>query len=93
MTEHIASIKNRDTTNAFAKHLQLYHPESEKDTGVFTMKSDSTFKKCLERQVAEGVAIANSNADIILNSKSEFHQPALNRVILTREPQTRGRGS
>ena len=39
--------------------------------------SERTFKKCLERQVAEGVAIASSEADIIINSKAEFHQPAL----------------
>ena len=27
MTEHVSSIKNEDSSNAFAKHLQLYHPE------------------------------------------------------------------
>ena len=71
--------------------LQLYHPDQRKNTEAFNMKAERTFKKCLERQVSEGVAIASSDADIILNSKAEFHQPALNRVILTREPQ-RGAG-
>ena len=93
MSEHITDIKNNDPSNAFAKHLQLYHPSDIKDTTAFAMKSEKTFKKCLERQVAEGVAISHSKSDILLNSKAEFHQPALNRVTMTREPSTRSRGS
>ena len=33
----------------------------------------------------EGIEIANSTADNLLNSKAEYHQPALHRVTLTRE--------
>ena len=32
------------------------------------------------RQVNEGVRIANSTADICMNSKAEFHQPSIVRV-------------
>ena len=44
-----------------------------------------TYEKPLQRQVAEAVAIQNCNADLILNSKAEWEQPALERIIVTRE--------
>ena len=93
LTEHITSIKNEDSGNAFAKHLELYHPNNKKDPSVFRMESHRTFKKCLERQVAEGIAISNSAVDVLLNSKAEFHQPAVQRVTMTREPPTRRQGN
>ena len=36
-------------------------------------------------QVAEAVAIQNCKADTLLNSKSEWEQPAVERLIVTRE--------
>ena len=77
-------IENKDS-NAFAKHLQLFHPERIGDPSVFKLKVESTFSKPLERQVTEGIAITNSNADILMNSKSEYLQPAVQRVTTTRE--------
>ena len=44
-----------------------------------------TFEKPLERQVAEAVFIHNCKADKLLNSKSEWEQPAIERLIVTRE--------
>ena len=44
-----------------------------------------TFGKPLERQVAEAVAIQSCKADKLLNSKSEWEQPAVERLIVTRE--------
>ena len=45
-----------------------------------------TFKKNLDRQVYEGHRIATNKCDIMLNSKSEFHGPAVARVTFTKEP-------
>ena len=59
-----------------------------RDTGVFKLKVESNHTKCLERQIKEGVSIKNfknSDADIVMNSKAEFHQPAVRRVTTTRE--------
>ena len=39
----------------------------------------------MERQIKEGVAINNSDADHVMNSKAEYHQPAVRRVTTTRE--------
>ena len=38
---------------------------------------------CLGRQVHEAVRITRTEAEIILNSKSEFHQAPLVRVVAT----------
>ena len=57
---------------------------------IFNLKVLQTFKKPLERKVAEAVLMNNSSADIKMNSKAEFLQPAVPRVITTREPPGRG---
>ena len=60
------------------------------DPTVFKLKVESTHKKCLDRQVTEGINIQNSKADYLMNSKSEYHQPAVRRVITTREIRDHG---
>lgn len=90
---HCKSILRKEEDNAFAKHLNIFHPECEGDVNspkVFNLKVLQTFKKPLERKVAEAVLINNSTADIKMNSKAEFLQPAVPRVITTREPPGRG---
>ena len=71
--------------NAFAKHLEGFHPERQGDPSVFKFKVEATHKKCLERQVSEGVNISNSKADYLMNSKTEFMQPSVSRVVSTRQ--------
>ena len=89
-------MEKRNEGNAFAKHLALYHPESQGDINNFTIRVVSTFKKSLARQKTEAVLIASSNADHLMNSKAEHRQPALHRVVRTREgeelPPPGGRG-
>ena len=62
-------------------------PENEKHGEPDNIKYSciTTFKKCLEREVSKGIAISNSKADIIMNSKSEHNQPAIHRTTVTRE--------
>ena len=48
------------------------------------MKALRSFKSCLLRQVNEAVRISSSRADIMLNSKSEFHQAPLTRLVAYR---------
>ena len=45
----------------------------------FKAKVMGVFRDCLSRQISEGVEIRRSNRNV-LNSKSEWHQPALWRV-------------
>ena len=48
----------------------------------FSMRVLGCFSGCLEkRQVNEAVRIGSSKADSIMNSKAEFHQAPLVRVV------------
>ena len=85
--DHGGDIRTGDLSNAFAKHLLEDHPEAtalEVQTAI-NFEILRTFDKPLERQVAEAVAIQNCKADLVLNSKAEWEQPAVERLIVTRE--------
>ena len=45
------------------------------------MRALQSFSSCLVRQVNEAVRIEMSTADFLLNSKSEFHQAPMVRVV------------
>ena len=88
---HKASINSNTTSNAFARHLNEFHPDKIKDHTGFKVKVEGTFKKCLDRQVKEGINIfANSEKrDIQMNSKLDFHGPSATRTTTSREVPTR----
>ena len=75
--EHETAIKNRDTKNALGKHLALHQTDKVGDPDVFDYKVLRTLRKCLEREVSEGIALTFSKADIIMYQKSEHHQSAV----------------
>ena len=57
--------------------------QAEKHAGqqpTFDGKVTGMFRDCLSRQVSEGVQIRRCAGENIMNSKSEWHQPALWRV-------------
>jgi len=83
--EHGACVQRRDLGNAFAKHLADHHQEREGDVRAFSFRVLKTFKSSLYRQVWEAVKIHGNTATIILNSRSEWHQPLTERVVFTRE--------
>ena len=90
--EHGADVRTGDLTNAFAKHLLEDHPEAAAGQvqDAISFEVIRTFEKPLERQVAEAVAIQSCKADKLLNSKSEWEQPAVERLIVTRELPEQG---
>ena len=88
--QHKSDISNCRTSNAFAKHLELFHPTEVRKPETFSFKSEGVYKKCLERQVTEGIAITHTPADVLMNSKSEYLQPAVTRVTTTREVRSSG---
>ena len=64
----------------------MNHPERVKDISVFKMKVEKTFRKPLDRQIYEGVMIAeNDRRDHLMNSNAQFHAPAVACVRMTRE--------
>ena len=58
---------------------------------AFQFKVARTFRSSLMRQIWEAVKIHGSKATIVLNSKAEWMQPAIDRIVVTREPQTASR--
>ena len=83
--QHQAEVVNRKESNAFAKHLALYHPDEQGNIESFKIQVESVFKKPLTRQKTEAVKIQSSRATHIMNSKAEHRQPAMLRVRMTRE--------
>ena len=92
--QHGDAIRRKDTKNAMAKHLDIYHEDNIGDPDTFNYSSVATFKKRLERQISEGVAImktdeqcqADRQHHILMNSKSEHKslQPAVHRQVTVR---------
>ena len=85
--DHASDIRTSDLSNAFAKHLAEDHPEADaaQRKNAINFEVLRTFEKPLERQVAEAVAIQTCKADKLLNSKAEWEQPAVERLVVTRE--------
>ena len=78
--EHQDGVSNEREESPLWKHCQLIHG-GEKQT--FSMVVTGSFHSCLERQINEAVRITSSKADIVMNSKSEFHQAPIVRVVAT----------
>ena len=72
-------------SNAFSKHLEIFHPGVQGGIENFDIQVQSIHKKSLTRQKTEAVKIQTSTATNLLNSKAEHRQPALLRVRMVRE--------
>ena len=85
--EHVKAIESRDEKNAFSKHLSLHHPEEEGNTDAFKFSLVELHKQPLPRLTSESCFIHTNTADLPMNSKAEWHQPTVGRVVVTRELQ------
>ena len=83
--QHQAAVRNRDESNAFAKHLKIHHPEQEGNQEAFKYTLVEVHAKPLPRLVSESCYIQTRKTDIPMNSKAEWHQPMVARVMVTRE--------
>ena len=88
--EHLAALRLEDEENAMWKHCVVQHGGVEAE---FEMKILRSFNSCLERQVNEAVRIIINKADIVMNSKSEFRQAPIIRVVPTTGLQEEQEGS
>ena len=101
--QHAAALWLEDADNALWKHCLVEHGGVKAE---FSMKQTNVFNSCLARQVNEAVRIEMSTADCVMNSKAEFHQAPLVRVVPVtglleeqeagadpRQPAGRGRGA
>ena len=74
--EHEGRYRNGGRKSFMKKHQDRKHPGV---AGSYTAKVSSSSKDCLTRQVTEAVKIRRCQVPL-LNSKTEWHQPALWQV-------------
>ena len=76
--EHIAALRLESEESPVWKHCQLKHGGTKVK---LSLKVCGRFQSCLVRQVNEPVRMMRAKADCLLNSKSDFHQAPLVRVV------------
>jgi hypothetical protein len=78
--EHDQAIQSKQMNNALAKHCKIQHDDQKAE---FKMSITGTYRTCLERQEAEAVKVrrAQATVDILMNSRNDFHQPPIRRVV------------
>ena len=87
--QHLDAIKlarekehKADLENGMVEHYLQYHRGQELQ---FKMDIVQQFCRPMQRQIAEAVEIHRSKDTIIMNNKSEWHQPTTSRLVVTRE--------
>ena len=75
--EHQDGLNKQKEDNPLWKHSLIQHGGRQVN---FKMKCLKSFNSAFMRQVNEGVRIACCEGDICMNSKMQFHQPAIVRV-------------
>jgi hypothetical protein len=73
-------LKQRDD-NVMWKHASIHHQGVVPE---FRMTITGRFKGCLERLEDEATRIRETEAQILMNSKTQWHQPPINRVVVLR---------
>ena len=79
--EHLRDLENMCEKSPLWKHCSIQH---EGRKVQFKMDALRAFKYPMVRQVNEGARVRLTEADVCMNSKSEFHQPGIVRVVLVR---------
>ena len=77
--QHLDVLRLKYKENALWKHFIVEHNGIK---AYFPMKSLGVFFSCLVRQINEAVRKEMSPAQCVMNSKAEWHQAPLVRVVL-----------
>ena len=81
--EHLKGLAGRKENNALFKHKELHHPDTNP---TFKFQPEKSFRDPVSKQIYEGVSINNapSSPGLLMNSKSEYKQGEVARVVLVR---------
>ena len=76
---HEDDIRNKLDSNALGKHLEIFNKDhvGEADTFSFIFHHHQDLQKGSLETICKGSLDENSDADIVLNGKSEFNQPSI----------------
>ena len=77
--EHIKQLQKRKESSVLLRHIKEEHKEETVEEVEFTAEVSGTFKKPLERITHEGVMIANTKDDELINTKKEFFKPSVRK--------------
>ena len=70
-------LRKQEPGNALFKHDQSHHPHANSD---WKFEITGVFKNALTRQANEAVRISSLAPESLVNLKSEFHHPPVNRI-------------
>ena len=79
ISEHWDDLNNKREENPLVKHAAIHH------NGIpptYTCKAIKTYRTSLSRQIGEALAINNTDARILMNSKAEFGQNSIPRISI-----------
>ena len=80
--EHLKDFEKKRDKSVLYKHKMSDHPH---ENVKFKMEITKKFKDALTRQANEAVRISSRPSHEVLNSKSEFNHPPLNRVVVEKK--------
>ena len=80
-TQHAKGLLKKAEDNPIWKHSEIHHQGDNKIW--FSMKVTGRFAKPMIRQENEAIRIRESNSVHEMNSRSEYHQPVIIRLIPT----------
>ena len=81
--EHLDALRLEDDENSLWKHCLVEHGGNKAE---FSMKVVGRYYSCLVRQINEAGRIEMSEAECVMNSKSEFPQSPLVRIKIKKRP-------
>ena len=81
--EHLKGFQNKKEENMLYKHKVIEHPDEE--DVHFKMEITGLYKDALTRQANEAIRIKNCKKGELLNSKSQFNNPPITRIVVNRK--------
>ena len=97
VAQHQEDIRKNADYNSLALHIAEKHPEHRGDPGAIIFSVNKTGPKPLEREVREAVRIANTPPNQVMNSRTEFIRPVIQRLthtdLIPDNDRNRGQGA
>ena len=89
--EYGRQLEKRSENSVMYKHIKKEHADEEEEV-EFEMKLTGRFKTPMTRIIDEAIRIQNQDPKTLLNSKSEYHGPAVKRKIIEGKTKSRRPG-
>ena len=93
VSQHLEDIRKNSDGNSISIHLAEHHPAYRADPDSIIFSVTKTGPKPILRQIREAVKIANTNPDQLMNSRSKYIRPVIQRLTHTELIPHRGIGN